>query len=1140
MRDPDEVSANTIGAKNSASANFVLEPITLLRPWNYLITLPTGKTEIVRRRDEPRRIVRRYFAKIARRNNTTSLAPHWLVKPIESRALHSELLPADYYPWHPLKTFEVASHRLYATVVNRLRVAYTLSRITSLPRNVRAALDNLMDEHMLLTLHMETTQCYDDASLFGEVSYGSIAQCRDGKREELPTTSAATLLMPRPEMHFDYGSLPDLMHLTALVSKWGEVNDTKHQDPIVELLVSFFYKNLPVPSRLREHANQLANAIIEQPALYDIFMRLMMATLLGVYPQAAFRADFETRREIYRWMSLRPMTPTACADWVTEHSHTARYIIMEFLFFCIESTPGLYAVFKARYNWDIIVANTQDACDLIRRACDESSGLTVPETLVMRLRAYPLGKNDRADELEVKLRELSVAGTPNRTTHDALYVAATNGKHRFLFRRLAALLRMLPPPTAPLTTHDFESWLRRVDVARDTPLMRHLVDVLRRLVSYWFLGVNAHLNVMHTIQLRYSYRPKRTGFVLHALAVCNHLDDLHYVNPKRRDPPPDFTVDMDAKMRTIVQRYGYDETLGLQWLAVFFNVNFFLLLRLDIAREQFLTETQTTAVENVLREFITPTSSGESPDNYYAYWVIKRFLYWQFATQSVRVYTLPEHIGREQIKRAHEHTGTLRDCTLAPNTMTHLYCVHCKTFKAMFVSHPSDRLPSLKSSKRRRTADDTAEECEAALDGVTANSSATMPAPLVFSSSLYAADDPTLQRIQRENASVKYTDAMTSNASWESFANDVGFNLNVNANLLNAASTTNKKAGKVDTHNRRIEPRFRYAEGSPGVFVNPLDGRHYCKNIEKDAEKYRCALRETADRKCREYAEAYHVSVEEAIVMLTMRSDERRPAQEKALKRYEARRGVTVPVDDDDVFDDPSGNLMRAVLPPEMLDGTTLPYEYRQSSTIDRKRRDTIADIFEKVSGDMEEDDDCTATGAATDTDYEQKIRTQSIKGLSAMERKLQNKRFCGFEALESVNLNFRLFYFFDSYYFKCARCQVPAIATYHSLRMIDGLLVCGFCDTDDCGRNQTAHDVDAAAAQVASETFVERFCVACGPHQKHADRFLRRHVVWDDVTYGESCFYAHDFCFTHWPSWKAPESTFMRLSAFTKGVKKN
>jgi hypothetical protein len=367
---------------------------------------------------------------------------------------------------------------------------------------------------------------------------------------------------------------------------------------------------------------------------------------------------------------------------------------------------------------------------------------------------------------------------------------------------------------------------------------------------------------------------------------------------------------------------------------------------------------------------------------------------------------------------------------------------------------------------------------------------------------------------------------MHATSQWEDFSDRCGINSETNP-ALNAASSTNKRPGMVDAKNRRIDPRARYATGSCDIFLNPLSGHVFCKRIVKDADKSRAALREAADRKIREYAEGYHVSTDVAIHWISvLERKERKIEQERAKAEWEAKSGEkasAVPADDDEeeAVAEPLVELMRSVLPKELWRAAApiAAYDYRQSALIARKRKETLASTIEASLGDDSS-----------------RMKTQSFKGLSAAERKINNKRHCGREPLGRVGLVFNAFYFFGALYFKCPRCRVPAISTFHPSKIVDGTLTCGYCETDNCGR---AVDVDeeknefvVVRGEAEAAPPPPRRCVLCEPGDRLvADKRLQRHIVWDDDNNAAAHLHEHDFCAAHWFANFTCAGTLLKLS---------
>ena len=151
-------------------------------------------------------------------------------------------------------------------------------------------------------------------------------------------------------------------------------------------------------------------------------------------------------------------------------------------------------------------------------------------------------------------------------------------------------------------------------------------------------------------------------------------------------------------------------------------------------------------------------------------------------------------------------------------------------------------------------------------------------------------------------------------------------------------------------------------------------------------------------------------------------------------------------------------------------------------------------------------------------TDVDPSVRpppdTQHYKRISKRERHLRETAQCGFENLELVNLIGRAFLFFGKIYFRCPRCVVPSIATYHCSKFggdPDFVLTCTFCKTtiSDAAKGTTKPLEPLAPTR--------RFhCVICEHSKVYLATALETVLVYDDDDPLAPRLRMHQFCRQH------------------------
>jgi len=193
---------------------------------------------------------------------------------------------------------------------------------------------------MLLIAFMECTQIYDDESL---------------KEYEFLLDPASVCTVQ---------SMPDLCYAALHVKLW--------QDPEDDLSApkDLYWSNiltsaLPNPCKGRSINIKLAKDVLHNNAVYDVVLRILFGSFLGVYGDAE-PASFETRVMCYAAFSLYPPTPEELSEFLLQKKIVVAFCFRSYLMFLFGLTP-MRGWLCQRYEWETIEKTICDGMNAFRR-----------------------------------------------------------------------------------------------------------------------------------------------------------------------------------------------------------------------------------------------------------------------------------------------------------------------------------------------------------------------------------------------------------------------------------------------------------------------------------------------------------------------------------------------------------------------------------------------------------------------------------------------------------------------------------------------------------------------------------------------------------------------------------------------------
>lgn len=239
----------------------------------------------------------------------TRIIPYWVIgeftetdpKSVEMAAsLDLNNLHTTYYKgidhqfaWLPtgINGDDPDNFGIYYTLVNRIDYLDRLANMPNLPSSMQQEIYEVQDRYQLLSLHMEMTGSYSNSELI------SNKDC---------TIPPFYLFHPKADKVFTIECLRDMFIHILYCKFWGDAVEIPYTDPEVLKIIGILAKGLPSPCKGRSVTTILPETWdrLEEEGdslVFDTMIRMIMASLLGVYEHCKVRASFYVRRKIYKW-----------------------------------------------------------------------------------------------------------------------------------------------------------------------------------------------------------------------------------------------------------------------------------------------------------------------------------------------------------------------------------------------------------------------------------------------------------------------------------------------------------------------------------------------------------------------------------------------------------------------------------------------------------------------------------------------------------------------------------------------------------------------------------------------------------------------------------------------------------------------
>jgi len=139
-------------------------------------------------------------------------------------------------------------------------------------------------------------------------------------------------------------------------------------DEEMETFIFDLTKVIPHACKSRAFTSSLARGWLDKnyTSLFRCVLRMIIASLLGVYEHCKTVASFQVRQKIYKWFSLMPPSGEDLTEWIAQNKFLILYILREYLFWAIKYVPALYDFLLENYYLSSVINNTFESMDQVR------------------------------------------------------------------------------------------------------------------------------------------------------------------------------------------------------------------------------------------------------------------------------------------------------------------------------------------------------------------------------------------------------------------------------------------------------------------------------------------------------------------------------------------------------------------------------------------------------------------------------------------------------------------------------------------------------------------------------------------------------------------------------------------------------
>lgn len=572
------------------------------------------------------------------------------------------------YIWYPIKIDTKRfgnKYRIYCTCVNAIDFLDRLLQLhANLPNEIELAIYNLQDRLQTLTLRMESDFKYKDDDVY------------DKYDPYCPMNEVGPHLFPQ----FEESELPDLLCHINYCKFWGDSIDIPITHNAVLKLMQILNKATPAPCQSRAMVEIIPETWSEPgyEVVFSCIIRMIIASLLGVYAHCKVRANFKVRRQVYKMFSLKmhlqfKANNTSSKDnnnnrdthgdnnnnnnnsndrkkkdfkkryidtksgkifvepndpnedwlnkWISNNKFLVIYSIREYILFAVDNLSGFKKYMEDTYYWFSMEKNCFDAMNHVRSILNNQAESQSTN--------HPFWSSDCEPILEQWELEK--------------YYYGVSSEHDFVNHEIKK------PSSIP--AHERDGWF---------PMIKPV------LADY------------NKENLSCSYRPISVPFIKMIVNEMEKIEDKNYGNPRFVKAKQEFGKVDQYFLKKITQfsMEAQDET-SYEWTTILFKTSLIPILFMKEAQRLYETETMRSGIK-IICKYI-------EQHDVKTFNILKILFTTMLKQKSVGVYDLPWHVTQKQIQEYREEYGLKNGEELPENAGTFYICKNCNELKSMVV-----------------------------------------------------------------------------------------------------------------------------------------------------------------------------------------------------------------------------------------------------------------------------------------------------------------------------------------------------------------------------------------------------------------------------------------------------------------------
>lgn len=251
--------------------------------------------------------------------------------------------------------------------------------------DIEYAIYNLQDRLQMVSIRMESDYLFSNEEIY--------------PRNRNPL-SIWMDVGPHLNCHYDENELPDLYIHILYCKFWGDAVDIPITNHAVLKLIQILNKATPAPCQSRSMVEIIPETWSEPgfELVFSSIIRLIIASLLGIYPHCTVKSNYKSRKQIYNRFCLQFYHYTQknakeyvdiasndkinsninkeknwLNDWISNNKFMVIYSIREYILFVMDSLSGFKAYMEDNYYWYTMEKNCFEAMDKVRQMMNEQA-----------------------------------------------------------------------------------------------------------------------------------------------------------------------------------------------------------------------------------------------------------------------------------------------------------------------------------------------------------------------------------------------------------------------------------------------------------------------------------------------------------------------------------------------------------------------------------------------------------------------------------------------------------------------------------------------------------------------------------------------------------------------------------------------